>query len=1841
MHTFQDKHGVTPEKDSKTVLDPWGSTLKTYRRVALPLQVGRNQLEIMQGTPLHFATMNGNAVAVEALLRFGSDAEITTGAYADYTDAYFENSTSVTFKHLTLDRSKWKTALHIVPEIRKGGGHIAEILVKHGAANIEVQDYKGWTPLIGAAVMGNLEVVEALIELGCDMDTMPDINQTKDHVQFAFWTALRHAVVNKRDDVIVALMREGADPNCIATDAGKLTSHVKSDFDINACYFLQNKATPGTAGPHQDAITSEFAAHFKDDDSHACLKNAYSPDEFESTEISTTMKKDFEGTKKRWIETRKNKSVANLMATMKRLRKKQTTMLPSEMLSDYEQNGSLKLDMDDHVKNLQNIGTSACLPWFLRNSTGKADTIAEALLTSTFDHSMRTRETPLYSTNLLTLSDSFYVAVRCDEPGLADLIFKYAWTMRSASEAKRAKERAKERKSTAPNGELLEKFKCWKLLLMILKDRVFDRESSFMVRACECRNNEMVTTISALRTLVRSDLAIAASSITKVLNDKLSKLRDKRSDTQSENLSQKISKYKHTDAHYDYRHLKELVEHCEKDETKEHTTRHWPRALVDVDDDKAYHTMSYGRLQEGLDIIVSCQGLVEEFVFNFEAPPGSLNAFSPLHHTCNAEEEMIESVQTLAKAKVNVNAKGKYGLTPLHIACLRGHVRVVEELLAYNANSAQFTRLENGCTFPHTGSDIIMNTLKIYPEAVERVTALQMAVHPRHFFSATVSAVQVETGAQLAQHGDAIGSDHENAKAIAERIVYNLGLGDYIRLAKISAAEAFNLAKHGAYERVKELNKFDSASLKKEIECACDQQYNWTRWHNSSGTLHEPKVDDEEKVRRLLGLGLYSLKRDNLGPVLERFINGRTQRETLMHTKEHHRSGDDLKGTRDEEEIPTAEYALCLQGLCMFEKDHMDKCKIWSFRGTTDDKYLMSQEAVAKMKPAIDYVAKEARNVVKELKAEVLEKEKAAAAFTVKQILADNTTNKTLYTTDTLGMDSTVELETVLGTLKTGLRKGGKNHERCAWTAAEDAKITELKGINMQWSHLAKSGFEGNRTEDQCRDRWLDYLVTRKIVLSEVKSRLNVDDNDQLTATLSRTRTVGDVIKVMTDEMCGALATREAWRKVKMFAMHGAINAVLQRALKTPKCHLNIVKQLVERGDSKEYTNDAGQNALHLAYLNLKFDEDERAAQPDMTRGPHDPEEVEDKDGYSKAQILQDDINREHANTGDANSTATLRAKLKIKKLKGELAEAEEDEEPEGGDLKFGLLSGPATEIIRFLQRETNLDALEEVLDKDLNPPFTKPQREEFYLMVQNEMDRKPDWRNPLYKEPRAQSAVKFKWGKEVWNIKCCTLILYLIFFITVLVIFMNHFGNHTASMVRGVEEVLVNDEWDSVDSGPNIGGHSGANGFLDIVNVDEYWMWLENVALGAVFSDPKPYRDSKGKLRMSMPGSFSPNVYPIGRPRLRQIRVNESSCKSGGKHGKLKASGVMSEHYANISNDTCFYRENIATANFTAGGKTFVHQKKLGPRAHPFVGSWGKLQGDRVYSGGGYSWNIPTNKTLAMEEFQSMKDGHWIDLNTMAVFFEFGLYNANSNMFMVGRMALEMDQMGMIATHHDFKTMKLELDSEWTSYGFHFFEVLYVLQVIYWMWEEVRQCCPCCRSRTGVEIEKMRRKGDVDPMNNANGCCTKTACFIACCTKCCTRCCRGKDEAELAALNASAYFSLGYDILDMIIYALHILFMGLRSYVTHRTVPINGIVNCPSNHSICGNTPDTNFTITWIAAHVPPMFVPFQQPEDFVAVMFETALIVEMQKIVVSIVLFCMVWKSAEHFIINDLYAK
>ena len=278
LNTVQDLE----DEVEMSITDMWG--VKKYRRAALPIHIGSKPLEIMHGTPLHLAAVAGNLQAVRALLLFGSDAETITGQYVrarvgvctimclfthivacsescigsvvavltmyvieqssskltlsqylavsrfmEYDSAFYMESKSVDWN---APKTKAKTALTLIAQIGKANlPEVARIRVEQGAANIEVQDYKGWTPLIIASNFGQVELVETLCQLGCDLNAAPDLTQATLLPQNAYWTALRHAVGYNRVGVIECLLRNGADPNVVVPDETKLSQRVQIWID--------------------------------------------------------------------------------------------------------------------------------------------------------------------------------------------------------------------------------------------------------------------------------------------------------------------------------------------------------------------------------------------------------------------------------------------------------------------------------------------------------------------------------------------------------------------------------------------------------------------------------------------------------------------------------------------------------------------------------------------------------------------------------------------------------------------------------------------------------------------------------------------------------------------------------------------------------------------------------------------------------------------------------------------------------------------------------------------------------------------------------------------------------------------------------------------------------------------------------------------------------------------------------------------------------------------------------------------------------------------------------------------------------------------------------------------------------------------------------------------------------------------------------------------------------------------------------------------------------------------------------------------------------------------------
>eukprot|EP00947_MAST-08B_sp_MAST-8B-sp1_P004450 g4450.t1 len=174
----------------------------------LPGWINREPDKLCDGTPLHLAASVCNPDVVRVLLLAGADCSIVTGD------------------------EKYKTVLHIVAQF--GMGNVVECtrLFLMAGANIEAQDYKGWSPLITAArePKNKSDLVEALCLFGANKDYRPNPPEGNDDVsqnemeqnnqfdlatlkRFRHLTALRHAVSLNIVENVKALVTNGADPD--------------------------------------------------------------------------------------------------------------------------------------------------------------------------------------------------------------------------------------------------------------------------------------------------------------------------------------------------------------------------------------------------------------------------------------------------------------------------------------------------------------------------------------------------------------------------------------------------------------------------------------------------------------------------------------------------------------------------------------------------------------------------------------------------------------------------------------------------------------------------------------------------------------------------------------------------------------------------------------------------------------------------------------------------------------------------------------------------------------------------------------------------------------------------------------------------------------------------------------------------------------------------------------------------------------------------------------------------------------------------------------------------------------------------------------------------------------------------------------------------------------------------------------------------------------------------------------------------------------------------------------------------------------------------------------------
>ena len=108
------------------------------------------------------------------------------------------------------------------------------------------------------------------------------------------------------------------------------------------------------------------------------------------------------------------------------------------------------------------------------------------------------------------------------------------------------------------------------------------------------------------------------------------------------------------------------------------------------------------------------------------------------------------------------------------------------------------------------------------------------------------------------------------------------------------------------------------------------------------------------------------------------------------------------------------------------------------------------------------------------------------------------------------------------------------------------------------------------------------------------------------------------------------------------------------------------------------------------------------------------------------------------------------------------------------------------------------------------------------------------------------------------------------------------------------------------------------------------------------------------------------------------------------------------------------------ALAGTSGADDSFVYQTEEKLKSLPY---WGR---HHIYSGGGYVINLGNTLSGAEDIVEAVKQRGWIDEYTRAVFAEFNVWNANTNLFNRGMNVFEYGVAGDVTTWHTNDVIEL-----------------------------------------------------------------------------------------------------------------------------------------------------------------------------------------------------------------------
>lgn len=118
-------------------------------------------------------------------------------------------------------------------------------------ANINVQDHNGITPIMFGCINQNVDIVDALIQMGADLNIQNDNNQT----------VLMLAIENGNYDIMLRLLYAGADLNIQDSNGDRAVDYYMKYFDLINNYLFTLGYNNGDIMNYYNPFNSNYNIH--------------------------------------------------------------------------------------------------------------------------------------------------------------------------------------------------------------------------------------------------------------------------------------------------------------------------------------------------------------------------------------------------------------------------------------------------------------------------------------------------------------------------------------------------------------------------------------------------------------------------------------------------------------------------------------------------------------------------------------------------------------------------------------------------------------------------------------------------------------------------------------------------------------------------------------------------------------------------------------------------------------------------------------------------------------------------------------------------------------------------------------------------------------------------------------------------------------------------------------------------------------------------------------------------------------------------------------------------------------------------------------------------------------------------------------------------------------------------------------------------------------------------------------------------------------------------------------------------------------------------------------------